>query len=68
VQAGAFPACAPLAHPWMSVLDPGRARSELGIRPGRFADWLPETVDRLAGRPAPAGYDAARARERALAG
>jgi nucleoside-diphosphate-sugar epimerase len=68
VRAGAFPACAPLAHPWMSVLDPGRARRELGFRPGRFEDWLPETVDRLAGRPAPAGYEAVRASELALSG
>ena len=48
IQAGLFPACAPLANPWMSVLDPGRAERELGFRPGRFADWLPEIVERLA--------------------
>ena len=67
VEAGAFPACAPLAHPWMSVLEPGRAARELGFRPGRFEDWLQETVDRLVERPAPEGYAALRARERALA-
>jgi nucleoside-diphosphate-sugar epimerase len=67
VDGGVFPACAPLAHPWMSVLDPGRARRELGFRPGRFEDWLPVTVDRLAERPAPAGYEGVRARELALA-
>jgi nucleoside-diphosphate-sugar epimerase len=67
VVAGAFPTCAPLAHPWMSVLDPGRARRELGFRPGRFEDWLPETVDRLAGQPASTGFEAARERELTLA-
>jgi nucleoside-diphosphate-sugar epimerase len=49
VGAGVFPACAPLASPWMSVLDPGRAERDLGFRPGRFGDWLPELVARLAG-------------------
>ena len=67
VEAGAFPACAPLAHPWVSVLDPGRAERELGFQPGRFEDWLPETVDRLAERPAPEGFDAIRERELTLA-
>lgn len=63
VAAGLFPACAPLAHPWMSVLDPARAARELDFRPGRFDDWLPATMEQLAERPAPAGYDEVRARE-----
>jgi nucleoside-diphosphate-sugar epimerase len=49
IEAGVFPACAPLSSPWMSVLDPGRAERELGFRPGRFDDWLPELVERLSG-------------------
>lgn len=67
VRARVFPACAPLASPWMSVLDPARAARELGFRPGAFADWLPELVSVVAGKPAPAGFRDLRARERALA-
>ncbi|HET6616271.1 MAG TPA: NAD-dependent epimerase/dehydratase family protein [Gemmatimonadota bacterium] len=48
IREGVFPGCAPLANPWMSVLDPGRAERELGFRPARFADWLPGMVERLA--------------------
>ena len=45
LKAGVFPACAPLAHPWMSVLDASRAERELGFRRGGFGDWLPDTLD-----------------------
>ena len=48
IREGVFPACAPLANPWMSVLDPGRAERELGFPSARFADWLPGVVERLA--------------------
>jgi nucleoside-diphosphate-sugar epimerase len=63
---GVFPASAPLANPWMSVLDPGRAARELGFRPGAFEDWLPGLVEALAARPAPAGFRDLRERELAL--
>ena len=66
--AGLYPTCAPLAHPWMSVLDPGRAVRELGFQPGRFQDWLPATVDRLAEEPTPDGFDVLRAKEARMAG
>ena len=68
VRAGVFPACAPLANPWMSVLDPGRAARELGFRPGTFEDWLPGLVAVAAARPAPEGFAELRARELGLAG
>jgi hypothetical protein len=68
IGAGLFPACAPLANPWMSVLDPGRAARELGFRPGAFAEWLPAVVERVAREPWPAGGESARARELALVG
>lgn len=68
VGAGVFPACAPLANPWMSLLDPGRAARELGFQPGAFADWLPALVEAVAARPAPEDFADLRARERALAG
>ena len=66
IRAGVFPACAPLANPWMSVLDPGRAARELGFRPGTFADWLPAVVEHAARGNWPAGAEALRAREIAL--
>ena len=47
IEGGLFPACAPLANPWMSVLDPGLARRDLGFEPGCFSDWLPQVVDRI---------------------
>jgi nucleoside-diphosphate-sugar epimerase len=50
IRSGVFPACAPLANSWMSVLDPARAERVLGFRPGRFGDWLPDLVERLAAR------------------
>ncbi|HET7692165.1 MAG TPA: NAD-dependent epimerase/dehydratase family protein [Gemmatimonadota bacterium] len=68
LRAGVFPACAPLANPWMSVLDPGRAARELGFRPGGFEEWLPAVVERVAREPWPAGGESARAREIALVG
>ena len=68
IEAGVFPACAPLANPWMSLLDPGRAARELGFRPGTFADWLPALVEAVSARPAPEGFADLRARELALAG
>ena len=68
LRAGVFPGCAPLANPWMSVLDPGRAAQELGFRPGAFEDWLPAVVERVAQEPWPAGGESVRAREIALAG
>ena len=68
IDAGVFPASAPLANPWMSLLDPGRAARELGFRPGTFAEWLPGLVEAVAGRPAPEGFAELRARELALAG
>jgi nucleoside-diphosphate-sugar epimerase len=68
VEAGVFPTCAPLANPWMSLLDPGKAARELGFRPGSFADWLPALVARAAAEPAPAGFAELRARELALLG
>ena len=67
-RSGVFPACAPLANPWMSVLDPGRAARELGFRPGTFEEWLPGLVALLAGKPAPAGFGDFRGRELALVG
>lgn len=67
VEAGVFPGCAPLAHTWMSVLDPGRAERELGFEPGGFDDWLPDVVERLSELPPPIGFEVVRARERALA-
>ena len=67
VRAGVFPACAPLASPWMSYLDPGLAARELGFRPGTFEDWLPGLVATAAARPAPVEFVEARARELALA-
>ena len=66
VGGGVFPACAPLANPWMSLLDPGRAARELGFRPGTFSDWLPGLVETAAARPAPEGFAEMRARELAL--
>ena len=68
IRAGVFPACAPLANPWMSVLDPDRAARELGFRPGAFEDWLPAVVDRVAAEPWPAGGESTRAGEIALVG
>jgi nucleoside-diphosphate-sugar epimerase len=68
IEAGAFPACAPLSNPWMSVLDPERAIRELGFEPGRFEDWLPSVVERIVKLPPPAGYADIRASEIELAG
>jgi len=51
VEAGVFPACAPFASPWMSVLDGARARAELGLRPAGFDDYLPPLVAELLARP-----------------
>lgn len=68
VDAGVFPGCAPLAHPWMSLLDPGRAERELGFEPGGFDGWLPEVVARLGKLAPPISFDVVRAREVALAG
>jgi nucleoside-diphosphate-sugar epimerase len=67
IAAGVFPACAPLANPWMSVLDPERAARELDFRPGRFADWLPGVVEQVASQSPPAGFGDVRTRELALA-
>ncbi len=67
LDAGVFPASAPLANPWMSVLDPGRAARELGFRPGAFGEWLPGLVESVAARPAPQDFANLRAREIALA-
>ena len=47
IEAGLFPACAPLSNPWMSLLDPGLAERELGFEPGGFDDWLPRVVERI---------------------
>lgn len=66
IDAGVYPACAPLSNTWMSVLDPARAAAELGFEPGRFEDWLPELVERLIALPAPQGFEELRAREIAL--
>jgi nucleoside-diphosphate-sugar epimerase len=68
-EAGVFPACAPFASRWMSVLDGGRARSELGIRPAGFDDYLPQLVrEALDGRLALAeAFAAQRVAERRLA-
>jgi nucleoside-diphosphate-sugar epimerase len=68
IEAGAFPACAPLSNPWMSMLDPERAIRELGIEPGRFEDWLPSVVERTAKLPSPEDYVGIRAKEIELAG
>lgn len=68
LAAGVFPGCAPLAHPWMSSLDPTRAERELGFRPGGFGDWLPDVVDRLREIPPPDVFEGVRAREIALVG
>lgn len=67
LEAGVYPACAPLSKPWMSVLDPGRAARELGFRPDSFDDWLPAVVERVSELPSPHGFDDLRARELALA-
>jgi nucleoside-diphosphate-sugar epimerase len=68
IEAGAFPACARLANPWMSLLDPGRAARELGFEPGRFDDWLPAVVERILESSPPYDYAGVRAREIELAG
>jgi nucleoside-diphosphate-sugar epimerase len=67
IEAGAFPACARLTNPWMSVLDPGRAARELGFEPGRFDDWLPAVVERVAALHSPPDFEHLRAREVKLA-
>ncbi len=67
VRAGVFPACAPLANPWMSYLDPGLAEREIGFRPGTFEDWLPGLVAAAAAQPAPEEFAEVRTRELALA-
>ena len=60
-------ACAPLANPGMSYLDPGLAEREIGFRPGTFEDWLPGLVAAAAAQPAPEEFAEVRARELALA-
>ena len=68
IEAGAFPACARLTNPWMSVLDPGRAKRELGFEPDGFDDWLPSVIERIRVSSLPDGYAEVRAREIELAG
>lgn len=67
IRAGVFPACAPLSHPWMSVLDCTKATEDLAFTPGGFDDWLPGLVEELVGLPVPEGFQQVRAREVALA-
>ncbi|HUP01169.1 MAG TPA: NAD-dependent epimerase/dehydratase family protein [Gemmatimonadota bacterium] len=64
VAASVFPACAPFSNPWMSVLDNGRAKKDLGLSFRRFDQYLPGLVEifRRAGTPSPA-YVAQRERE-----
>jgi nucleoside-diphosphate-sugar epimerase len=64
-----FPACAPFANPWMSILDNRRAKEELGLGFASFDDYLPELV-KLFRDPSldpPATYAGQRGREIALA-
>ena len=46
IEAGLFPACAPLSNPWMSLLDPGLAERELGLSRG-LRRRLPRVVERI---------------------
>ncbi|MDX1623548.1 MAG: NAD-dependent epimerase/dehydratase family protein [Gemmatimonadota bacterium] len=68
VEAGVFPGCAPFTNPWMSVLDNGKAKSELGFEPRGFDDYLPELVATFREAPPPEGFAEERERERALVG
>jgi nucleoside-diphosphate-sugar epimerase len=68
IEGGAFPACAPLSNPWMSVLDSRRAEEELNFEPARFEDWLPSLVDGVSALPPPPGFQDMRERELSLAG
>lgn len=67
VSAGVYPGCAPLSSPWMSVLDPARAERELPFEPGRFDDWLPAVVERVAALRPPPDFEHLRAGEIRLA-
>ncbi len=40
-----FPACAPFASPWMSILDNRHAKEDLGLVFAGFDDYLPELVE-----------------------
>jgi nucleoside-diphosphate-sugar epimerase len=64
-----FPACAPFANPWMSILDNHRAKEELGLRFAGFDDYLPSLVEhfRDPSLDPPSAYAAQREREIALA-
>ena len=64
-----FPACAPFANPWMSILDNRRAKEDLGLGFAGFDDYLPKLVEHFRD-PAlepPAAYSGQREREIALA-
>jgi nucleoside-diphosphate-sugar epimerase len=63
IEAGVFPACAPLSNPWMSVLDPNLAEKQLDFEPGGFNDWLPSVVEGVHALPPPRGFQEARAFE-----
>lgn len=67
--AGLFPACAPFANPWMSILDNRRAKEELGLGFAGFDEYLPELVAHFRDPflEPPATYSGQRAREIALA-
>jgi len=69
VAAGLFPACAPFASPWMSILDNARAKADLGLSPLGFEGFLPRLVGGLLARPPEptAAFLAQRASERRLA-
>ena len=67
VEAGLFPACAPFSSTWMSVLDPSRAKAELGLVPRGFETFLPKRVEEIREAPPPAAYAERRAEELRLA-
>ncbi len=67
VATGIFPACSPFSNPWMSVLDNGKAKRELGLKPRALDDWLPDLARALRNREPPDGWAERRARERAVA-
>lgn len=68
VDAGLFPACAPFASPWMSVLDNARAKAELGLAPTGFEAFLPGRVGEiLEARAWPPSYGAQREAELRIA-